>query len=359
MYKSLHIQNFRCFRDLRIEPLGRVNLVAGKNGVGKTTLLEAIFLLSGPGRPELRFSIRGGRGLEQVVFRSDSLPADLWEDIFRDFDTRQKIRLEATSSGSPVRLTISVSHSDQVEQLQLPLDSTTSDVASTNNHRREHIEYVYARGMETFTATAQLVDGKLEMPPEFVPDLPTVIIKFARRPLKAEEIAGRFSRADERKLTPTILMALQEIEPRLEGISLHYEPPKQPMLLGDIGKSKKVPLNLLGDGLGLLLFMLLTMVDAADGGVLFDEIENGFHFSVMSRVWKALNQFSDELNVQIFATTHSDECIQAAKEAFEEDGALSDFRYHRLDLLENGDIEAVTFDEEAIQGAMQFNMEVR
>jgi len=41
---SLEIQRFRCFRELRIERLGRVNLIVGKNNVGKSTILEALRL---------------------------------------------------------------------------------------------------------------------------------------------------------------------------------------------------------------------------------------------------------------------------------------------------------------------------
>jgi AAA15 family ATPase/GTPase len=39
---SLEIRRFRCFRELRIERLGRVNLIVGKNHVGKSALLEAL-----------------------------------------------------------------------------------------------------------------------------------------------------------------------------------------------------------------------------------------------------------------------------------------------------------------------------
>jgi energy-coupling factor transporter ATP-binding protein EcfA2 len=45
---SLEIQRFRCFRELRIEHLGRVNLIVGKNNVGKSTVLEALRLFAKP-----------------------------------------------------------------------------------------------------------------------------------------------------------------------------------------------------------------------------------------------------------------------------------------------------------------------
>jgi AAA15 family ATPase/GTPase len=48
MYKSIIVDNFRTFSKLDFSDLIRINLTAGKNNVGKTSLLEAIFLLSVP-----------------------------------------------------------------------------------------------------------------------------------------------------------------------------------------------------------------------------------------------------------------------------------------------------------------------
>ncbi len=58
---SLEIHNFRAFRSLRIEKLGRVNLIVGKNNVGKTCLLEALLLYANPGDLLVTRSLLGGR----------------------------------------------------------------------------------------------------------------------------------------------------------------------------------------------------------------------------------------------------------------------------------------------------------
>ena len=47
MYSSFRVQNFRGFKDLRLDDLARVNLIAGKNNTGKSALLEAIFTYTG------------------------------------------------------------------------------------------------------------------------------------------------------------------------------------------------------------------------------------------------------------------------------------------------------------------------
>jgi AAA15 family ATPase/GTPase len=53
MYTSFEITNFRCFDHLKLDNLARVNLIAGKNNVGKTALLEALFVHCGAYNPEL------------------------------------------------------------------------------------------------------------------------------------------------------------------------------------------------------------------------------------------------------------------------------------------------------------------
>ena len=52
MLRKFSVRNFRCLRELDIEPLARVNLIVGENNVGKTALLEALFLSLNPGNPE-------------------------------------------------------------------------------------------------------------------------------------------------------------------------------------------------------------------------------------------------------------------------------------------------------------------
>ena len=63
MYKSFHVQNFRGFKDLELNDLARINLIAGENNIGKTSLLEALFLFSGAHNLTLTVSIQNFRGL--------------------------------------------------------------------------------------------------------------------------------------------------------------------------------------------------------------------------------------------------------------------------------------------------------
>ena len=129
------------------------------------------------------------------------------------------------------------------------------------------------------------------------------------------------------------------------------------MLRGDIGVGRMVPLSLLGDGLGSLTNVLLAIADAPGGVVVIDEIENGFHHSVLSKVWKAIGEAAKAYRTQVFATTHSFECIEAAHEAFREDREYA-FRLHRLERIAD-ESHATTYGQETLAAAIHSNLEVR
>ena len=101
MYKSFRVKNFRCFKDLQINDLGRVNLIAGKNNIGKTALLEAMYIHSGNREPRtfLRVQPRTGFRASRELFARDredeSANIISWATAFRDFDPKLAIELSA------------------------------------------------------------------------------------------------------------------------------------------------------------------------------------------------------------------------------------------------------------------------
>ena len=44
MYQSFHIENYKGFRRLDLTDISRINLIAGRNNIGKTSLLEAFMV---------------------------------------------------------------------------------------------------------------------------------------------------------------------------------------------------------------------------------------------------------------------------------------------------------------------------
>lgn len=108
-----------------------------------------------------------------------------------------------------------------------------------------------------------------------------------------------------------IVNALQVVEPRLRSLRVQIMG-GVPLIYGDIGAKRLIPFPLMGDGMSRLLGIALAMTDAQDGILLIDEIENGIHHSVMPELWKTVADLAERYNAQIFATTHSIECVLAA-----------------------------------------------
>jgi AAA15 family ATPase/GTPase len=118
-----------------------------------------------------------------------------------------------------------------------------------------------------------------------------------------------------------------------------------------------IPLPVMGGGIVRLTRLSLYIGNAPKGVVLVDEVENGIHYSVMDKVWKAIGEAARRFDAQVFATTHSRECIVAAHKAFTENGSY-DFRLHRLEKV-NKAISVITYDQKSLAAAIDTGLEVR
>lgn len=365
MFTSIFINNFRCFEDFSIESLDRVNLIAGTNNVGKTALLEAIFLLLGTGNIGLVVKISSFRGIEQFIGNITSVRELIWNPLFFKFDSQATIKISGTlntgeQQGVELRLVPRTS-----ARLDLGSDSATenrlADVLEfepgANGLLDEEMELQYTDSSGKTGSTQLLIDEKgiSIKPVPSAPPFPGFFLAARRRTTLGED-AERFGRLEEERERYNLLEALRIVEPNLERLATIFRA-GVPMIYGDIGLGRMLPLSLMGDGLARLTSLLLTIVSASDGVVLVDEIENGLHHSILDKVWRAIGDAARHFKTQVFATTHSYECIRAAHQAFEGSDGY-DFRLYRLERV-GKKIEAVTYNQKVLAAAMKADMEVR
>jgi len=356
MYKQLKIKNFRCFRKLNFDKLARINLIAGKNNVGKTALLEAIFLHGGAYNPELAFRINAFRGMESFKVEYGTKVEAPWNSLFYQFNTREEIQIEGKDTNLDF-LTVKLKEiiaSEEFEKIfrfpeYRPLPTTLETlkvlklIYEKNGEKGEYYLVIDPNGIRV-----------LPFPPP--PPFPTVFLG-ARMRIPFREEAERFGKLETYKKEELLINALKIIEPRLKRITLVVIG-MEPILHGDIGMDRLVPLPLIGEGFHRLAGLVISIANASGGVVLIDEIENGLHYSVLKNVWKVIDKVSRKFKVQIFATTHSLECIAAAYEAFSE-YEEEEFRFHRLEKDEGDTIDVITYDREALEGALEMGLEVR
>ncbi len=369
MYREFKVRNFRGLRKLDISSLERVNLIAGKNNVGKTALLEALFLHARPHQPRLVLALNEIRGLE-----SDSMRGVLFE-IFRNFDTSANIELRATGDwgGNERILRVSLVALD-ISQITLGNAGIAELQRMGMSHRisneRIILEYTDEEG-EVFESSG-LLDGaplsgstqikeiRIEETCAEIKNLSNAVLMLSRHRDNPANDAERLSNLLVTRKHGKVEEIVRRVEPRLQGLSV-ISVASVPTVHAELeGQDRLLPMSLLGDGVTRLLSMALIIGSSPAGGiVLVDEIENGLHHSVMKSVWQGIAQFAREFDTQVFATTHSWECIRAAHEAFSED-EVYDFRLHRLDRVNGeGDVKAVTYEPDILEAAFRMNFEVR
>ena len=130
------------------------------------------------------------------------------------------------------------------------------------------------------------------------------------------------------------------------------------MLYADIGLPERIALPMLGEGFNRLVQIFGTIIGERADIVLIDEIENGLHWSALPQIWTGIRAAVTKEDVQIFATTHSLECITTAVEAFKGE-PKNDLAVHRLERRDDGEIHCVTMNEDELQRMLDRGWEVR
>jgi len=361
MLHSFTLKNFRCFQNLILKPLERVNLIAGKNNVGKTSLLEAIFIYINPTNPESLFQLDRLRGIKRGSQFQD---VEEVRGFFFDQDIDKVIELSSVEENNlqrslKIRLPELGESQLSIFDPLLPKDDNSFQVnESLTTEVRQYsgffIEYENPTSKSSPLRIHVTPDGRL--PSRYRREKFPLGVYLTTGVHSPREDAERFSNLERVGRQDEVLETLRILEPRLRRLTLLVVD-REPIIHGDIGMNELVPLPLMGEGLGRLLSIILAIANAKGGTILIDEIENGLHYSVLTDVWKAIADAARRADVQIFATTHSLECIRAAHEAFESSEKY-DFRYHRLERVKD-EIRAVTYDQENLAISDEMNLEMR
>lgn len=354
MLSEFKIKGFRCFKDFRVSSLRRVNVFSGLNNSGKTSLLEALFLYFSPHNSQNFLRINGFRGIEQMSLDYDIL----FGGNFFNFDTSQNIILDG-SDDNDLGLSYAV-HFRTTPSVSLIMPQDLSKPSSVDNGKLKDMEIILKTEdhQEFFCSRLTMTGNGLKT--ESNKDLafqikPGIFLSTAAR-IPAEN-QKRFSDLSRKGNQGALIDALKILEPRIKALEI-LEYGGTPLIHGDIGIGTKIPLQYMGDGILRLLSILLAISDAPKGVVLVDELDSGLHYTALESVWKAIGKAASDNDVQVFATTHSRECVMSGHKAFSE--KPDDFSFFRVDVDEDRQTRSlVPFDTEALEGALQFGYEVR
>ncbi|WP_017294226.1 AAA family ATPase [Geminocystis herdmanii] len=356
MLSKFGIKNYRCFDELNLENIARLNLIGGMNNVGKTSLLEAIFLYLGANVPDLALRVNMYRGMEQFNHSLDSL----WGWLFTNKSINNIIQLTGINEeGIKEIVEIQLTHSDNLK-LSSSEDINGSNAQSFSSLTTElipnELNFIYQKNNQKFISSLTLTSNGLIGKREQITLIQGVFITSTIR--STREDVERFSNLEKVNRQGEIVDTLKLLEPRLQRLAILIQG-GFPVIAGDIGIGELIPMAYMGEGICRLLSIILAIATTKNGIVLIDEIENGLHYSKIVEIWKAIDLISHKMNTQIFATTHSMECIESAHKAFNELSEYN-FSYYRLERKKDSNkIKVLTYNKNTINTSIDLNLEMR
>jgi energy-coupling factor transporter ATP-binding protein EcfA2 len=374
MISSLKMTGYRAFSKFEMADLGRVNLLVGRNNSGKTSILEGLYLLA---------SGANAMGLLQVLARRG-------EQVMSEPASARGAEAEAD-----------VSHLFYGHEIG---DGTEFTLSTKNDNPGTSVTYKIS---EFVAEDPELFGDTLGGPPlalhiTGMPDVGMPLLPLTERGalnpdrvrhsmrlsgITSRQQKGGMGRAqyittdslttqqvlrlwNAIVLTPDedlVIQSLQILDRRIERIApvqagtmqyLEFDlrlPTRGGFYLKLSGDERRVPIGSFGDGMWRLFSIAVALVQAKNGLLLIDEIDTGLHYTVMADMWKLVNQASKLFNVQVFATTHSYDCVHSL-------AAICRPNHGRgvtIQRVESDKTKSVAFSEAEIRMAADREIEIR
>jgi ABC-type branched-subunit amino acid transport system ATPase component len=365
MIRTLKLKNFRCFEDYELQNLGRVNLLVGTNNSGKTSILEAIRLLKSPRENHDLLEILDDRGLagfshEEPVYEARYDPTWLFynreyvgKSIFIESNTSLEDRVEilfyyARGKGDNSLSSIALSEND--------IDIFHSEYVS-QSYKHSYSKRANSAGV--FGFEKRKIQNRLRPVGDISP------LNFVATGLLNEfQIGSLFDDTVLSEMENVAIDSLCMIDPEISRIAATTErgihdmnTPRRIFYIKRNGVSNRMPIGVMGDGIYRLLGLSLALANSVGGILLVDEIDTGLHYSVMEKMWKLVTETAKKHDIQVFATTHSRDCVESLASVCRENvGVGSEVTIQRI---EQGKKQAVSYTEQQIITIADRGIEVR
>ncbi len=300
MFKEITINGFRGLTELSLKDLRKINIIVGKNNCGKTSILEALFLATNPGNPDLAIRINQFREIKEI--------------------NENSLRILFCQQTKNTQIDIMASLPNEIRHLTItPIFSSDDFIVSSSENIHKitgiSLECCYqSDNKDKNTTKSWLMTKGSEIERKFAESGKVLKALYLNSTLEHKIFGSILHEIIMKKETSQIVEVLASIDSSITALSLGIDG----TVLVDIGYDRLIPLGAMGNGFIKVLAIIIAIKNFNNGIILIDEIENGLHHSSQLTLWKAILEASERFNVQIFATTHSIENLSAVKSAYEE-----------------------------------------
>ncbi|NNB98542.1 AAA family ATPase [Corallococcus exiguus] len=347
MLTSITVENFRGIERLHVEGLGRVNLIIGRNDSGKTALMEALLLARDPRNA---IDILTARQRMRVASTNNADLADFdefWLPIFHRMDALAGFRIHSTSfADRPSTLAVAKEPVDgpmTIDGVRASVVTPAWTLKATVTGGRHETTSVIDQ-----TATGEkLPTAQTNIPSRWISPSPVI---------GSEDIRA-FSKLKQQGRDEAVTELLRYVNDQISGVELLAPTGNRVSVYVRLRREGLVPLLMMGEGMKRYFKFAVSFAATDGASIHIDEIENGLHHSVMEPLWAWISRATQAKFAQVFATTHSEECVQAASRVFKAQNDVG-LRVIRLDKQEH-ETRAVVYDRDLVEAAERMGVEIR
>ncbi len=299
---NIYIENFKCFQNLQLEGIEGINLIGGKNNVGKTAFLEAVELLVSSNKvndvPLNVYNLLTQRQPENIYTDQFDID-DLQLDFFKENETK---------------FTISTTN----KKLNIFLEKTQDVISKTKLFfvlNKENASLFLDDILRGFHRNRHITVDKVHF------------INSTKTP--EQDIAILYGSLVDLDREDFLNDSLKIFDDNI--ISIKQRATINRVILKLKLKDREIPvlLSSLGEGINRYIAILCAIWASKDGFLLIDEIENGIHYTNYKKLWPLIFQASTDANCQLFITSHSKECIEAFNEVQFEYNQSAYFEFYK------------------------------
>ncbi len=341
---DFEIENFRCFDTFKMHNIKRINLIGGMNNAGKTALLEALFLSNGINESSvgyIKYALRGEKAISEY-----QLAITLWYSLFYNRRIDQFIKLKSTLSTKNTKeayaRTFGNIHVNLIDKTVRDVSALTTVADTLEKGTNLYVAYYFnGKSSNTFVLNeinnsnanysasdiltiginlGGFIQGKYMNNILFIP---------AGIKINGKELAEKYDAAKFKGQAHKLLSALQLIEPTIVNVDM-LNLGETALYVTRQNEQFPSPLSTYGDAITKVALYVLLIINNPNSILLLDEVENGIHYTNQPKFWAWLFDLAKEFDVQIFATTHSREMIEAYAQTAIEKGMEAEAGYYEL-----------------------------